>query len=163
MQSPSAVNIRHTIASLLLLAVSAAHGASCSVTSLPALNFGNYDPYSAVHLDVATSGQVFCTRTSTVETVTVNIFLTTGGSGSYFPRQLRNGPSNTLNYNLYLDAARTTIFGQGAGTGSVGTTTTLRPSRPTLTVTTNIYGRIFAGQDPAVGTYTDTVVYTVNY
>jgi spore coat protein U-like protein len=163
MQSPSAVNIRHTIASLLLLAVWSAHGASCVVTSLPALNFGNYDPYSAIHLDVATLGQVTCTKTGVVENVTVNIFITTGGSGSYFPRQLRNGPSNTLSYNLYLDAARTTIFGQGPGTGSIGTSAFLHAGRPTLNVTTNIYGRIFAGQDPAVGAYTDTVIYTVNY
>lgn len=54
------------------------------------------------------------------------------------------------------------VWGDGSGT------TTLVNDQRTLIVGSNIsnytvYGRITAGQDMAAGTYTDTIVVTVNY
>jgi spore coat protein U-like protein len=71
------------------------------------------------------------------------------------------GPSSeTMNYNLYLDAACNVIWGDG--TSSTSTYTNASPPNNTPIVVT-IYGRISAGQDVRAGTYTDTVTAIVNF
>jgi spore coat protein U-like protein len=158
------MNSPRLAAGLLLMAASAAHGANCFISSLPALNFGNYNPFSASPLDSTTTAGVFCIRTVATETVTMNITLSTGGSGSYFPRKLRDPLNNPLDYNLYGDAGRTVIFGNGTpGTSTYGVAFVLNAGRPFISIPVNIYGRISAGQDPRVGSYSDTVIFTVNY
>ncbi len=65
-----------------------------------------------------------------------------------------------LNYNLYLDAARTTIWGDGTG----GTQVYSNANPPNNTnVTVTIYGRIPASQDVSAGSYTNTVTATINF
>jgi spore coat protein U-like protein len=148
----------------LMLTIASAHGASCSVTSLPALNFGNYDPFSASPLDVATAATVTCTTTvpGAGEWVLIITTISRGVAPSFSPRQMQNG-LNTLNYNLYTDALRTTIYGDG----SSGTSRRTVLRRPTIAapvvLSDDIFGRIFAGQDVSVGSYSDTLIYTVNF
>jgi spore coat protein U-like protein len=83
------------------------------------------------------------------------------GSGLYMSGSTRRmvGPStNYLNYELYRDSARTLTWGDGTALGSkVGGTGS--GAAQTLTV----YGRIPAGQYRAVGSYTDTVLVTIEY
>ena len=68
--------------------------------------------------------------------------------------------SEPLNYNLYRDAARTAIWGDGTG----GTQVYSDPRTPrNQNVTLTVYGRIPAGQDVSVGTYTNTVTATINF
>ena len=73
------------------------------------------------------------------------------------------GPGDTLNYNLYLDAAHNQILGDGTGgTSQDSGSATISKTSP-FTFIETIYGRIFAGQDPAVGAYSDSIVYTMNF
>ena len=65
-----------------------------------------------------------------------------------------------LNYNLYQNAARTLIWGDGSPpTVTVSGVRTTR-GRPTF-YNYPIYGRIFANQSPNPGAYVDNIVVTV--
>lgn len=150
----------------LMLTIASAHGADCSVTSLPTLNFGNYDPFSASPLDVATAATVQCTtnRGGPGESFSVTTSLSQGGAPSFTPRQMRNALNNPLNYNLYRDTLRTTIFGDGLSAGTSTRTVQLNPTKTVPAILTDdIFGRIFAGQDVSVGSYSDTLIYTVTF
>ena len=85
----------------------------------------------------------------------ITIQLNQGNASSYNPRQLRSGP-DSLNYNLYLDAAGQFIWGDTTGGTSAYTSTVLNGN-------VTIYGRIPARQNVKVGTYTDTIVVTINF
>ncbi len=61
-----------------------------------------------------------------------------------------------LAYNIYLDAARTVVWGDGAGG-----TQTLEVQNGDRSV--SFYGRISAGQDVAAGPYSDAIVVTFNF
>ena len=69
--------------------------------------------------------------------------------------------SNTLNYNLYRDAARTTIWGDGSGGTSFFQVSVL-PLLPT-SGTVTVYGRIPALQDAHTGSYSDSIVATITF
>ena len=96
------------------------------------------------------------------------ISLSTGLSGTYLSRQLI-ASIGRLNYNLYVDPARTLVWGNGvAGTSTVNALTLqvngrfLNPGA-SRSFTLNVYGRIPANQSVRTGAYTDTIIVTVNY
>lgn len=67
-----------------------------------------------------------------------------------------------IEYNLYTDSTRTTLWGDGsAGTSYVSDGYLLG----LLTVSRNypVYGRVPAGQNLPAGVYSDVVVVTVDY
>jgi spore coat protein U-like protein len=68
-----------------------------------------------------------------------------------------SGASGTLSYNLYQDASRSQVWSTGANTLS----TTAAPDTSPRSYT--VYGQIPAQQGAASGSYTDTVVATVNF
>lgn len=148
----------------MALATAAAHGAiSCSVNTLP-LNFGNYDPFTATPLDVATTATITCTSNrQSGEFALFTSSISRGRAPSFSPREMRNALNNPLNYNLFTTTARTTIFGDGsAGTSErVGFGWASR-SNPAI-IRHDIFGRIFAGQDVSVGSYSDTLIFTVTF
>jgi len=81
-------------------------------------------------------------------------------SGVFNPRQMKLATGTDLmNYNLFNNNARTRIWGDGTG-GTFTTTRTVRRNRP---VTLTVYGRITAGQDVSIGTYSDTLVVTITW
>jgi spore coat protein U-like protein len=93
--------------------------------------------------------------------VSYDILLSPGGSGSYTPREMTSG-TNHLQYNLYTNTARTTVWGDGnSGTATVsdgyllGIGTTMRNY--------SIYGALPSSQNMPAGTYADTITVTVNY
>lgn len=133
----------------------AAHAAvKCSVTTV-GVAFGLYDVFSSSPLLSAGSVSVRCTGLgSGIELVSVA--LSTGGSGSFQPRTLFRG-SDRLNYNLFLDAGHSQIWGDGTG----GTLRYVSVSKNPVTLT--IFGQIPPGQDVTAGTYSDTIVVTVNF
>jgi spore coat protein U-like protein len=65
-----------------------------------------------------------------------------------------------LNYNLYVDPARTLVWGDG--TGATATVSGVREvkGRPVF-FDYAVYGRVFADQAPPPGSYTDTILVTV--
>jgi spore coat protein U-like protein len=74
---------------------------------------------------------------------------------------MTNGAS-LLNYNLYTDATRTAVWGDGTGgTAVVSIKYSLPPAGTTQTDTHTVYGRAFAGQVVSVGSYLDTITVTL--
>ncbi len=131
---------RFLLSTVLFLAcvVQGAMG-QCKLT-ISSLNFGTY---SSAQLDGTATGQITtCTGTWTLG---LNQGL---GAGATVTNRLMTGPGNaTLGYQLFLDSARTTNWGNTTGNELTGS------GNATITV----YGRIPANQYPTPGTYTDTV------
>lgn len=136
----------------LLLAISPRADAQlgCSI-SASGLAFGSYSAFSGSPVDSSGTVQVQCLLALGFE-----VTLSTG-QGSFAVREMKSA-GNTLQYNLYTNSARSIIWGDGtSGTatrsGSVGIL--LSP------VSFTVYGRIPAGQNPVVGSYSDTITATV--
>ncbi|MDE2136068.1 MAG: spore coat protein U domain-containing protein [Gammaproteobacteria bacterium] len=134
----------------------AASIASCTATAT-SIAFGTYTPLQATVLASTGTITISCTGVRGRNTVTID--LSQGASGAYATRTLQAG-SATLSYNLYQDAANTAIWGNGTG-GSTEASATIRRRTPTATLT--VYGGVLARQDPAPGTYGDTITVSVNY
>lgn len=120
-----------------------------------ALNFGTYDPlglHGASPLDGQTVLNVRCTK-GTTASVSLG-----GGNNPAPPARRMTSGGNLLTYNIFIDAGRATIW------NSVNTRQATSTSKNIPLANGLIgYGRIPAGQDAFVGSYTDTVVATVNY
>ena len=133
---------------LLVLLMTAQAEANCTI-STTSVAFGSYDVFSATPRDANGTVQIDCTPRENIQ-----VTLSSGSSSVFNPRTLRSG-SNILNYNLFRNAARTQIWGDG----SAGTSTSSANNVRTTTLT--VYGRVPAAQDAAVGNYADTIVATV--
>lgn len=136
------------------LTVTATVARTCIVSN-STLAFGSYNPLVASPTDNTATFTVACTR-NTPTTIGLN----TGTNASGATRRMTDGGGSPsfLSYELYSDAARTTVWGNGAGSWTTLTPPTSAPQ--TLTV----YGRINALQDvPSTTTYSDTVTITVTF
>lgn len=136
----------------LLIAVSAAE-AACTITTT-AVSFGSYNVFAGSADDG--TGQITY-RCTGPRPPLVTIHLDKGGSPSFTPRQMRKG-SEALNYNLYLDSTRSTIWGDGTG----GTQVYSQANPPNgRNILLSVFGRIPASQDVSAGTYSATVTATI--
>src|SRR5205823_13140073 len=129
------------------LVPAAARAASCQNLSAM-LTFGPtpYNVYSAT--DTTQVGSISYKCPPPLSPV---VSLSASANGAYRPRQMSSG-ANTLNYEIYFDAAMTSVWGVGADSKAV-------PSGG-RTSTIQMYGRVFAQQDAAVGAYSDTITVT---
>lgn len=139
-----------------------AHAIADCTVSATGVAFGSYTFNNPTPTDAAGNVQVSCSLIGLLSLiVSYDILLSTGGSGSYAPRKMVNG-ANELQYNLYTNAGRSVVWGNGtAGTSIVsdgyllGIGTTVR-NYP-------VYGRLPASQNTLAGAYVDTITVTVNY
>ena len=136
------------------LSVDATVTANCTV-STTALSFGSVNPIGGSNVDGAGGITVTCTN-GTAWTAAAGIG---SGSGASFASRRMTAGSDLLNYNLYTNAGRTTVWGDGSGsTATVGSTGTGAAQNVT------IYGRVGSGQTSVPpGSYSDTVSVTVTY
>ena len=111
--------------------------------------FGAYDVFSFQSLDSTGNIAVTCDM-STPYTIALS-----AGQGSYGSRWLASGPYR-LNYNLFTDASRATVWGDGTGGSS---------TVPGSSASTNftVFGRIAARQNAHVGIYGDSVTVTLTF
>ncbi|HZX31656.1 MAG TPA: spore coat U domain-containing protein [Rhodocyclaceae bacterium] len=124
-------------------------------------SFGSYNPASLLATDGVGNVRVACSTVLINVLVGYTISLSAGSSGSYAVRRLQNG-SNHLNYNLYSDFTRLTVWGDGSG-GSSSVSDSYLLVVLTLARDYPVYGRIPAGQNVPAGSYADTILVTVNY
>jgi spore coat protein U-like protein len=134
---------------------------TCSVSAI-ATSFGTYNPFSAVPLDSAGSVTVTCEQLLISILVSYSIQLSSGASGGYAPRRLA-GPGYQLDYNLYTNAARSSVWGDGGGGTAVVSDGYLLGIVVPVQRSYTVYGRMPAGQNVAPGSYTDTITVTINY
>jgi spore coat protein U-like protein len=139
--------------------VSATVAANC-LASATALNFGTYTP-SGGNAVANTTIAVRCTK-NTAFTVALNGGSTTGGTIAQ--RLLSDGSGNSLQYNLYRDAAFTQLFGDGTtGTTAAGVGNGMAVASA---VAVSVYGRLqdtASNQEQPAGAYTDLINVTVTY
>ncbi len=158
--------LRSTLAGVLLAlaAISPARADFTCFAFAGGVSFGAYDPTAGVATTGAGTITVLCFLLS-APGVTVNytVDLSSGLSGTYTSRTMQTGPQN-LNYNLYTDAARTMIWGDGTGGTSRGTgQIALSGGTPFGSNPHTVYGTIPALQNVGVGTYNDSIVVTVTF
>lgn len=143
------------VAALVMFSASEAHAAPACTISATSVNFGSYNVFAGSSTD--SSGTVTINCNGSAHNVTVT--LSQGASSSFNPRTMTNG-GETLTYNLYRDASRTQIWGDG--TGGTSTYTNANPANNTDIVLT-VYGRVPPSQDVSAGTYSDTVAAVINF
>lgn len=148
---------RLALASALALAAqNVAAAPTCAITTIVPVAFGTYDRLSGTAKDTMGSITYDCSLVSILDVISMT--LSTGSSGSYTTRRMVSG-IRTLDYNLYTTAGRTTVFGNGTGgTGMFGPVIL-----STGTNTINVFGRMPPGQVAFVGSYSDTIVITLNF
>ena len=146
------MRIHQTLMWALLLATGLAH-AACSVNSTP-VAFGTYSLFYVAPTDTAGTLRVSCDTA----TLGYTLLLSPGGAGSYSPRKLTGG-AYTLAYNLYADALRSLVWGDGSG----GTTTVSGAFALPGAIDHTVYGRVPAQQNVGAGAYADTLTVTLNF
>ena len=136
------------------LYASDAHAQACTI-SATSVNFGTYNVFSGS--DVDSTGTVTYRCNGSAHNITVG--LTQGASATFNPRRMQKG-AEVLNYNLFVDASRTSIWGDGTS----GTSVYQIANPPNNTnVNLTVYGRVPAGQDVSAGSFSDTVTAVINF
>jgi len=147
------VSLGVLVAAIFLGERSANAQATCTITTT-SVAFGIYNVFASTDLASTGSLTYYCRRN--VSSITLWL-----GKGLYSltnnPRQLANG-TNRLNYNLFLDANHTQIWGD-PNPYRYGPITP--PNRTYVTLT--VYGLIPAGQDVPAGIYSDSATVTINF
>jgi len=134
------------------LSITASVANSCAVSAL-ALTFGQYDAAGTSLLNGSTTITVLCTVGTAY-----NVGLNAGtGTGATVTTRKLTASANTLNYTLYQDTGRTTIWGNTIGTNTVAGVYAIGQQPH------GVYGQIPAGQIVPAGTYNDTITVTITY
>jgi spore coat protein U-like protein len=126
--------------------------ATCLINSATTLDFGSQGVLAA-NVDQTSTVSVQCTDTTPYN---IGLDAGTGTGATVAVRKMSNG-ANTIDYSLYSDSNRTTVWGNTVSTDTVAGTG--NGTSQALT----IYGRVTAQTTPAPGTYSDTVTVTVTY
>lgn len=132
--------------------------ANCKIDSATDMAFGTYSPTAG---DVTATSQIKV-RCSKGATYTLGLDAGTTAGGSIAQRLMAKG-TDTLQYNLYSDAARTSVWGNSSGSWVSGTGAGLGTPN---TITHTVYGKLpdsAVNQDAAVGNYADTITATLTY
>lgn len=138
------------------LGVNATVTSNCALTTT-AVAFGNIDVTANANTDTTGGVSVTCTSgTAWIASADAGV-----GTGATLATRVMLNGTNKLNYALYTDSLRSTVWGSGV----TGTSTSTITGTGTGTAQANtIYARVPSGQTglPA-GAYADTVGVTVTY
>lgn len=147
------------LASLVMVFCAASsHAFNCSVATTP-VSFVNYDVFSYVPTYSTGTVVVNCSNPGQ-HPLPVTISINSGGSGTFNPRQMRAASgTDRLNYYLFTDASRTVIWGDGTG----GTSTVTNMVTRNLPWNAIIFGMLPARQNLSAGSYSDTLLVTVDW
>ena len=136
------------------LYASDAHAQACTI-SATSVNFGSYNVFNGSDTD--STGTLTYRCNGSAHNITIG--LTQGASASFNQRQMQKG-SESLTYNLFVDASRTNIWGDGTSGTSVYSIAN-PPNNTNVNLT--VYGRVNAGQDVSAGSFSDTVTAVINF
>lgn len=125
----------------------------CQIVAANDLDYGAQGVLAS-NIDATTTLSVQCT-----DGTPYDIGLDAGtGAGATVATRLMTGPgSATIDYTLYSDAGRTTVWGDTISTDTVSGTGDGTQQDYT------VYGRVPPQATPAPGTYTDTITVTVTF
>lgn len=122
---------------------------ACTLSTQP-LGFGNINPIAGTSTNSTSSITVTCPSSTSIE-----VWISSG-SGTVSQRTMSSG-ANQLHYNVYTDAALTTIWGDGAE-GTSWTTTA-----DSAGTTATVYGHVPNQPAAYPGTYSDSLIVTVSF
>ena len=148
MNKPARIIISLGLCGALAISVTSAY--ACTVT---ATNF----QFGAINPLIVTDHESTSTVTVTCPSLTPYAISLSPGIGTYGQRQMTSG-SNTLNYNLYTSSLYNSIWGDGTGS-----TTTVNGNADNNGSNQTIYGRLPHQPAAVPGSYSDSIVVTVNY
>ncbi|MEA2977991.1 MAG: hypothetical protein QOF19_3511 [Alphaproteobacteria bacterium] len=127
--------------------------ANCIINSTNTMDFVSAGVITA-NIDKQADINIQCTNTTPFK-IGLNAGL---GVGATIAVRKMTGPGGaTINYSLYQDAARTTLW------GNTPPTDTVNPNGTGASLPYTVYGRVPAQNTPAPGAYTDTITVTVTY
>jgi len=126
--------------------------AQCVINSASTLDFGTQGVLAS-NVDQTSTIAVQCTNTTPYN---IGLNAGTGSGATVATRKLTSGGA-TINYSLYTDSGRSTVWGNTVGTDTQAATGSGAAQSYT------VYGRIPTQSTPAPGTYTDTITVTVTY
>lgn len=139
---------KHILSLLLVLAMPLSAVAQCTLT-VPSMGALRYSAFDTMDQVILMSGTVSCDVATNMR-----IQASKGISNTFNSRTFSSG-QNRLNYNVYLGTSETYIWGDGtSGTSEMGLA-----AGSSTPITANV--RIPAGQNPPVGIYSDTLVFTL--
>ncbi|MBI3609877.1 MAG: spore coat protein U domain-containing protein [Nitrospirae bacterium] len=146
--------IKYGIFSVLFFYLPTQAEAACTLTTT-AVNFGNYNVFSPLALNSTGSVTVSCSAGSS-QNMTISIG-PSPNSGGFIPRKMKHATlPDMLSYNVYINAAGTSVWGNG--TGGTSTVFLNRVRRRPQTVT--VYGIIPPLQNVTIGSYSDLLTVT---
>ena len=137
-----------------MTSASASALSSCAIMGVTGMSFGAYDTQNSRPVDSTGAVSIRCTGVDSMDSV--QIHLGRGGANSSIARSMRYG-NDRLAYNLYVDAQRTLVWGDGTG----GTAIYSRRPPDGREVSVPVFGRIPPLQSVVPGPYSDMVVVTV--
>lgn len=155
MKTPRLLRLAALLALLALPRGAWAGMCSFTPTGGTLVDFGTYFALSG---DVDRQGDLnfTCLPTGLELLVSYTLQISAGISANQLDRRMYRGASS-LRYNLFKDAARTQVFGDGnSGTGTVAS------SCATL-CTVPVYGRLYGAQSGTAGGYTDAITISINF
>lgn len=141
--------IRRALAAVVLL-LFGAPAPACSVVA-SAMAFGAIDPLAGFSTDSSSSITVSCPALTPY-----SLSISTGQSGQLQRRMA--AASAQLDYQLYADASRVSVWGDGAG-GSI----TVSGSADSTGTTHTVYGRVPSQPQALAGNYVDSLIVTVSF
>lgn len=148
--TPGRLALAAALAIAALAASASPARAQCSVWSVTGVAFGGYDVFNPDPVDSTGRIQLVCWPPQRIQ-----VTLSRGSAPTYSPRRMTSG-GETLAYNLFRDAARSVIWGDGSGG-----TQFYQGNGWIFSLT--IYGRVTPAQNAAVGSYTDQIVAVINF
>ncbi|MFC1855476.1 spore coat U domain-containing protein [Thermodesulfobacteriota bacterium] len=125
------------------------------------VNFGDFDSMSHTPIDATGSikisfkGDDDDEGSGAIFRIKLDAGIYSGGIANFHPRKMSSYNDNTLNYNLYIDAACTKVWGDGTD----DTYTHTHTSNDNAT----IFARIPPRQNVRVGRYSDRVTVTIEW
>lgn len=144
---------------VLLACFSLCAEAACSLTVTNVV-YGTYTPARYAPLDGMGNISVACDAIQG-QSIAYTLVLNSGSSGAYGVRKMGN-LGYAINYNNYLDAARTQIWGDGNAGSRVLTDGYSGISGLNVRNYT-VYGRIPGNQAVPAGNYSDSIIVTLTY
>ncbi len=117
------------------------------------LDFGNYSAVTLLDGTATSTLQVDCSIGAGFE-----VALDEGSKGGDFSARLMSNGTDTLTYNLFVDALHLIVWGDDSGlTEDVSGISLGSP------IDYTVYGVVDAGQDVSTGGYTDEVTATITF
>ena len=127
---------------------------TCSIAAA-AMSFGASIP-NPINSNVDATSTVTATC-STGAAYTIAMNLGTGTGATFASRKMRSG-ANQLNYTLFSDAGRSTVWGDGTAGSSL-----FNGNGTGAAQAITVFGRILSPQTVPTGAYTDSIVVTITF